>query len=205
MKKKQLQVLLTLALSFLLNGCPKPPNLLLVHLFDVSESASNEAFVKDTQQVCHGTVETARSHDRISRIAVSAEIQAADPQPIREREKLHRACKERSLPKGTGTFTCPAWELAMQLSDRYPNYRPVVINQIHTNEYETFCKETLEQLVQKISERQGRLVIVGSTNDGNQPFNAKLWSTLKSLPNNQFCSDSARACVISAIRSVRTQ
>lgn len=198
--KKRFPLLTAISLLLLLTGCEK---ILIVHLFDASASAINNAeFIKEEQQVCHGIVDALKSSDRYARIPVNSQMAAQDPDKITSREKLHRECKNQPQPKGEGTFSCPAWQLAIELSDRYPEYRPLIVTQIQSDELETFCTSTLQTLSRKISDRQGQLIFIGSSNEGSK-FNSNLWEELKTLPNTKFCQKNGRACVTEAINSLR--
>lgn len=198
--KKKFPLLAAISLVLLITGCKK---ILIVHLFDASASAVNNAdFVKEEQQVCHGIAEAVKSNDRYARIPVSSDITAQDPDRITSREKLHRECKNQPQPKGKGTFSCPGWQLAIELSDRYPEYRPLIVTQIQTDELEPFCASTLQTLSRKISDRKGKLIFVGSSNEGSK-FNSNLWQELKTLPNTKFCQKNGRTCVTEAMNSLR--
>lgn len=187
-----------IALSFLLGSCSEPR--LLIHIVDLSQSAVNKAgFLQEQKQVCHGLIDAASYQDLIIKIGVNSDIQSTDPVPVTNREMLHGNCKPQPEPEGYGTFVCPAWQQSLQLINRYPTFQPIIVTQVQTNEVEEFCKDTLSALMESIIERNGIHIVVGSTNDGNTPFNKQLWAALNALPNNRFCHSDVRHCVKQSI------
>lgn len=191
-------------LVLLLSSCKKQADLLLIRIVDTSSSALNDRaqnqFRKDA---CFGLADAAKTGDKQAVIQVNQDTIATDAALIKERSKMYGLCHHNPQPKGQGTYVCPALELAGELSDRSPNSPPFVLLQIQANEGEQFCPQTWQQLAQKITSRQGQLVIVGSTNDGNTKFNSQIWQTLRTLPNTKFCSAEVRQCIKESLQSIR--
>lgn len=182
--------------SGFLGGC-EHQKLLLIYLQDSSASCINDSTCsKNSQQVCHATVESMSSDALYSRILVNSEVLKNDPQLLSNKEIFHKKCNEKLIPKGVGTFVCPSFELSQELIHRHSNYTPIVVNHIQTNEQEKFCPETLKKLMTMMQEKKGKMIVVGSTDTGNTKFNYQMWEVLKKLPNNHFCDDhsNVRAC-----------
>jgi hypothetical protein len=122
---------------------------------------------------------------------------------IKDSNDSYALCHQKTESKGHGTYVCQALDLAQEMSDRHPE-TPIIVLQIQANEGEEFCPDTLKNLANKVSSRQGKLLIIGSTNDGNTGFNTNLWNSLKDLPNTQFCNQNIRNCVKDSIQKTRS-
>lgn len=193
-----------LLLSLGLGGCQSQNHAFIAYLSDNSKSAQEDAaFTKEKEQTCFGIADAAKQGDLYANISVSEDVRAADPETVADPDDLFAPCKKQPQVKGKGTHACPAWSLAVDMSDRNPKHRPIVISMIQANELEQFCPEVLQKLAQKVAERKGQVIIVGSTNAGNTGFNAKVWQTLKSYNNTKLCAEKGRVCVQEAINSVR--
>ena len=196
-------LMIAVLLVMLLAGCEKQANLLLIRIVDSSSSAlNNPAQTQFRKDACLGLADAAKTGDQQSLISVNQEVIASDPVPIKDHSQAYALCHQKFVANGQGTYLCPALQIAGEMSDRAPNYPPVVVLQVQANEGENFCPETLHTLTKKIAKRHGKLVIVGSTNDGNTGLNSQLWQTLKAQPNTRFCSTQARSCVKESLQSI---
>ncbi|MBD2483217.1 VWA domain-containing protein [Planktothrix sp. FACHB-1365] len=197
-------VILGFLLILVLTGCEKSTNLLLIRITDVSASALNDsAQQKISKDACFAVADVAKSGDKAALIQVSQDLIASDPTVIKDQSELYSLCHHKPEPKGQGTYICPALELAAEMSDRHPETLMIIL-QAQANEQEEFCPETLTNLADKVASRNGTLLVVGSTNDGNTGFNSQLWSSLKDLPNTQFCNQNIRGCVKDSIQKIRS-
>ncbi|MBE9143550.1 hypothetical protein [Planktothrix mougeotii] len=201
--------LLILILGFffvvlVLSGCQKQANLLLIPITDISASAQNDPDqLKASKDSCFAIADATKPGDKAALIQVSQDLIAFDPAVVKDQSDLYSLCHKKAEPKGQGTFICPALKLAGEMSDRNPETLMIIL-QAQANEQEEFCPETLTNLANKVSSRKGKLLVVGSTNDGNTGFNSNLWNTLKDLPNTQFCNQNIRNCVKDSIQTVRS-
>jgi hypothetical protein len=187
-----------------LSGCEKPANLLLIRIADISASALNDSQqIKVSKDACFGVADVAKSGDKAALIQVSQDLIASDPVVIKDQSDLYSLCHQKPEPKGQGTYICPALELAAEMSDRHSETLMIIL-QAQANEQEEFCPETLTNLADKVSSRNGTLLVVGSTNDGNTGFNSQLWDSLKGLPNTQFCNQNIRSCIKDSIQKIRS-
>ena len=200
-----LLILCLLFFVFLLSGCSKQSTkLLLIRIADSSASALNDPKqAKGSKDTCFGLADGAKPGDKQALIQVSQEVIATDPAMIKDSNDGYSVCHQKSESKGHGTYVCPALDLAVEMSDRHPE-TPIIVLQIQANEGEEFCPDTLKNLANKVSSRQGKLLIIGSTNDGNTGFNTNLWNSLKDLPNTQFCNQNIRSCVKDSIKNIRS-
>ncbi|SKB12597.1 hypothetical protein PL11201_410011 [Planktothrix sp. PCC 11201] len=190
---------------FLLSGCSKQSKLLLIRIADSSASALNDPQqLKASKDTCFGLADASKTGDKQALIEVSQEVIATDPAMIKDSNDSYSLCHQKTESKGQGTYVCPALDLALEMSDRHPE-TPIIVLQIQANEGEEFCPDTLKNLANKVSSRQGKLLIIGSTNDGNTGFNTNLWSSLKDLPNTQFCNQNIRSCVKESIQQIRSK
>jgi hypothetical protein len=198
-------VLFILLLVLILAGCSKQSTkLLLIRIADSSASALNDPKqAKGSKDTCFGLADGAKPGDQQALIQVSQQLIATDPAMIKDSNDSYALCHQKTESKGQGTYVCPALDLAVEMSDRHPE-TPIIVLQIQTNEGEEFCPDTLKNLANKVSSRQGKLLIIGSTNDGNTGFNANLWNGLKDLPNTQFCNQNIRSCVKDSIKNIRS-
>ncbi|GDZ95649.1 hypothetical protein PA905_40790 [Planktothrix agardhii CCAP 1459/11A] len=200
-----LLILSLLFFVFLLAGCSKQSTkLLLIRIADSSASALNDPKqAKGSKDTCFGLADGAKPGDQQALIQVSQKMIATDPAMIKDSNDGYSVCHQKTQSKGQGTYVCPALDLAHEMSDRHPE-TPIIVLQIQANEGEEFCPDTLKTLANKVSSRKGKLLIIGSTNDGNTGFNANLWNSLKDLPNTQFCNQNIRTCVKDSIQNIRS-
>lgn len=200
-----LLILCLLFFIFLLSGCSKQSTkLLLIRIADSSASALNDPKqAKGSKDTCFGLADGAKPGDKQALIQVSQEVIATDPAMIKDSNDGYAVCHQKTESKGQETYVCPALDLALEMSDRHPE-TPIIVLQIQANEGEEFCPDTLKNLANKVSSRRGKLLIIGSTNDGNTGFNANLWNSLKDLPNTQFCNQNIRSCVKDSIHNIRS-
>jgi hypothetical protein len=204
---------LMLILPMLTIACQTTPQapLLLIHLVDVSQSAQSEGFKKSVKRTCHEIVELAKKSDLYTHISVDAALSTvSDPQSVRSKSTLHKGCQKISDPnsKKQGTMSCLAWERTIEIIHRQKvMYRPIVINQIQANEGDKKCITTLTHLGQLVTERQGRLLILNSTNQGDSNYNQWMWnvSKAKGLDNVRFSDENNTdlATHIETIRQIR--
>ncbi|CAD5960386.1 hypothetical protein PCC9214_03150 [Planktothrix tepida] len=194
-----------LFLVLVLSGCEKPANLLLIRITDISASALNDPEqLKISKDACFGVADVAKSGDKAALIQVSQDLIASDPTVIKDQSALYSLCHKKTEPtKGQGTYICGALELAGEMSDRHSETLMVIL-QVQANEQEEFCPKTLTNLGDKVASRNGMLLVVGSTNDGNTGFNSQLWDSLKDLHNTHFCNQNIRNCVKDSIQKIRS-
>jgi len=199
-------VLSTVLPVLMLAGCSKQSTkLLLIRIADSSASAlNNPEQVKGSKDACFGLADGAKPGDKQALIQVSQEVIATDPAMIKDSNDSYALCHQKTKSKGQGTYVCPPLELAIEMIDRKPKNVPVVVLQIQANEGEEFCPNTLTNLANKVSSRRGKLLIIGSTNEGNTGFNTNLWNSLKDLQNTQFCNQNIRRCVKDSIQNTRS-
>jgi hypothetical protein len=200
-----LLILCLLFFVFLLSGCSKQSTkLLLIRIADSSASALNDPKqAKGSKDTCFGVADGAKPGDKQALIQVSQEVIATDPAMIKDSNDGYSVCHQKTESKGHGTYVCPALELAAEMSDRHSETLMIIL-QAQANEQEEFCPETLTNLADKVSSRNGTLLVVGSTNDGNTGFNSQLWDSLKGLPNTQFCNQNIRSCIKDSIQKIRS-
>lgn len=214
MKKTKilLATLLTIALSSCTNTNQRP--LFIVHIVDVSASAiEDKDFVKTAKKTCHAVVKASREKDLYSYITVAAEISPAeDPTLVNSRDSMHINCNKgvQSDMTQAGTFPCKAWDRTLDLvSTRVDDtaYIPVVVSHVQANEMEVdkdrSCTNTVTSLANKVTEQNGKILVAGSTNQGNTPYNAWLWETLSEVPEVRFISGNVAQTIENEIKSVR--
>lgn len=202
-------VILVVAFLFLvsvLSGCQKQSKLLLIRISDVSASAlNNPEQTKALKDACFAIADASKPGDQQALIEVSENLTATDPSVVKDQEQLYALCHQKPVQsKGQGTFVCDAINLSGEMIDRHSETIPLVVLQVQANERENFCPETLTNLAKKVSSRNGTLLVVGSTNDGNTEFNFNLWETLKDVQNTEFCNQNIRHCVKDSILNLRS-
>lgn len=164
--------------------------LLIVHIVDESGSArNNDNFSRSFEKTCETVAKVIRTKkDRYSRISVYSEVpEYQDPITISSRQTISDNCRlmSHSNEEG-GTLVCPAWTNASnQIDVVFNEIHPLIITQVHTNEYESFCPEVVDLLYDKILENDGMHLIVGSTNDGDTSFNSSLFTYVSNSENQK--------------------
>lgn len=170
-----------LVVTSLIRNRAQASSLLFVHIVDESDSARNNlAFSEGFHQTCQAMYKVARANkDRYAHIPVYSEIaEYQDATLVRSRQTIKDNCQLKAHPYSKqGTAVCPAWENTAKLISSMPNdMYPIVITQVHTNEYESFCPGTIENFYEQLLKHQGIHLIFGSTNDGNTTFNSSLFT-----------------------------
>ena len=173
---------------------PKPEPLLFLHILDRSASAVNDsAFSQGLQQTCDVIADvSSRNFDSSFHLLVDSISESPyDRKTIESKRDFRQECQEKFKIRqdaNLNTYVCPAWEKAISEIDSLPSAtRPIVITQIHSNESETFCNQTLESLSAKIANTSGFHLIIGSTNEGyiGKGFNSKLRSFIDSSTDSE--------------------
>ena len=190
MLQKPLGVAASLLL-LLLGACQSTPHfsLSLISIVDVSRSAQNDKlFSSDAKKVCHTIVNSAVEKDTYIVIPVDADVPiASDPIKVSGRDGLHSKCNNikalTSNSEELGTKSCQAWERALEIIHKQESsaYRPIIINQIQVNEGDPRCTATLTNLMRTVTDLQGLLIFVNSTNEGNTGYNQWLWDVASQL------------------------
>lgn len=208
--------------SSLLTGCTTSPRIASILILDKSASAiEDEEFSNSSQTACQTVAKNLQPNDLSTQpIAVDGEPpKAADLAPVGDNRIYLKNCRQHkstglALTKTTtrGTRSCPAWDLAYDLSHRpaVASLPVLYVSAIQTNELEKPCPKIWRKLAQDAEKRGGKLVIVGSSVGGgktpalNNNFNRLLWQQLKDFSSVTFCEESSvRACIKEAAIQTR--
>ena len=188
------KILIAATLSIILGACQSTPysSLSLISIVDVSKSAHNDkSFSSDAKKVCHAIASLAAEKDSYIIIPVDSDVPiASDPEIVVSRDELHSKCNNTETLIHTsekpGTKSCKAWERALDVIHKQESsaYRPIIINQIQANEGDPRCTATLTSLMRTVTERQGLLMIINSTNEGNTDYNQWIWDVALQLSSS---------------------
>jgi hypothetical protein len=205
--------------SCLVTGCTTSKPIAATLIIDKSESAlKDEQFAKIAIESCHSVAKGLLASDFAQQITVNGTApRASDLSQILDPRIYHRDCEkspDAALVSTTpqGTFSCPAWDLAFDLSHRQSvaSLPVLYVSIIQTNELETACPQTWQQLAEDADKRGGKLLIVGSSvgEQGNpalnNSFNQLLWQHLKDSPSTVFCEETnVQGCIEQAYIDLR--
>lgn len=198
---------------------PKPEPLLFVHILDRSASAVNDStFSQGLQQTCDVIADVSNGNfDSSFHLLVDSISESPyDQKIIQSKRDFRQECQERFKIRQNAdlnTYVCPAWKKAISEIDNLSSEtRPIVITQIHSNESEPFCNQTLESLSAKIANARGFHLIIGSTNKGyiGQGFNSKTRRFIDSSKDSKMKlrtkfveSLNPQTCLKAIVKSVR--
>ena len=221
MKDNQLPLLmvcLMLAMA-LIAGCTMASPIATIFLIDQSKSAlEDEQFAEIAEESCHSFVRGLLPGDLTRSITVNSTTpKASDLTEVLDPRRYHADCKPTEadgvlVSTSQGTFSCPAWRQARDLSHRQSAASlPVLyLSVIQTNELEIPCPQIWQQLAEDAQKRDGKLVIVASSTgeasnqalDGS--FNQLLWQHLQDYESVVFCADSnVKGCIEQAYIDIR--
>jgi hypothetical protein len=209
--------------TLLLASCTTPKPLATILIIDTSASALNDQqFAEISKTSCHSFAKGLHPTDLAKRIPVNGNIpRASDLAQVVNPRSYHHSCQEQSpnaalvsTTTRSGTFVCPALELAYDLSHRKSaDSLPVLyVSVVQTNELDSACPDSWRKLAADAQHRQGKLLIVGSSvgEERDNPaldnrFNTLLWQSLKDSPSTVFCNESSvKNCIDRAFLDVRT-
>jgi hypothetical protein len=206
--------------SSLVTGCNPSQPIATILILDKSASAlEDKQFAEIASQSCHTYAKSLLPNDFAGQIPVNGNApRASDLTQVLDPRLYHRNCQQSSdatLVSATapnGTFSCPAWDLAHDLTHRQTNSSlPVLyVSIIQTNEMEAPCPDVWRSLADDAQKRHGKLVIAGSSVGDAQnaaldgSFNQLLWQELKDSPSVVFCEEDAQGCIEQAFREIRT-
>jgi hypothetical protein len=203
-----------------LTGCTPSTSIAAVLLIDKSASAlDDKQFTEIASEGCHSVANNLLPTDYAGQITVNGSVpRASDLSQVLDPRPYHRDCQQsrnaalvNTAPKGT--FSCPAWDLAFDLTQKKPaDTLPVLyLSFIQTNESEDSCPDVWKKLAMDAEKRGGKLVIVGSSfgDTANSAldsgFNHLLWTHLKDSPSTVFCKETdVQHCIAQAFIDIRT-
>lgn len=174
---------------------PTPSPILFVHILDRSASAIDDSvFPQGVSQTCTAIANTSKQNfDSTFQVLVDSIADAPyDQKQIQSKGEFRQNCQESFKLRNDAklnTYVCDAWNMAIsELNNSSNNEKPIVITQIHSNENETFCSNTLKTLSSTITEGNGFHIIVGSTNEGfvNQGLNTNFRDFMNKSENAEF-------------------